>query len=61
MGNSISSFFYCDEFKTSSITKFNDNTRIYVADKNRDFWIGDLESRLNNKISQNTPSSEIGD
>ena len=61
MGNSISSFFYYEPFKTKCITKYKDEQRIYVVDKNRDYWIGGFERRLFENISQYTPLSKIGD
>ena len=47
MGNSFSSYFYDEGFKTKCITLFDPSTRIYIVDKNRNFWIGSLEKRLN--------------
>ena len=60
MGNSISSLFY-EPFKTKCITKYKDEQRIYVVDKNRDYWIGGFERRLFENISQYAPFSKIGD
>ena len=59
MGNSISSLFY-EPFKTKCITKYKDEQRIYVVDKNRDFWIGGFERRLFENISQYAPFREVG-
>jgi hypothetical protein len=59
MGNSFSSYFYNEEFKTKSLTLFDSSTRIFVVDKNRDFWIGSLEKRLNLNISENAAFCEV--
>mgnify|MGYP000102895129 FL=1 len=59
MGNSISSLFY-EPFKTKCITKYKDEQRIYVVDKNRDFWVGGFERRLFENISQYAPFREVG-
>lgn len=59
MGNSFSSYFYDEGFKTKSLTLFDPSTRIFVVDKNRDFWIGSLEKRLNLNISEDTTFCEI--
>ena len=59
MGNSISSLFY-EPFKTTCITKYKDEQRIYVVDKNRDYWIGGFERRLFENISQYAPFREVG-
>jgi len=59
MGNSISSLFY-EPFKTKCITKYKDEQRIYVVDKNRDYWIGGFERRLFENISQYAPFREVG-
>ena len=59
MGNSISSLFY-EPFKTKCITKYKNEQRIYVVDKNRDYWIGGFERRLFENISQYAPFREVG-
>ena len=59
MGNSISSLFY-EPFKTKCITKYKNEQRIYVVDKNRDFWVGGFERRLFENISQYAPFREVG-
>ena len=59
MGNSISSLFY-EPFKIKCITKYKDEQRIYVVDKNRDYWIGGFERRLFENISQYAPFREVG-
>ena len=58
MGNSISSLFY-EPFKTKCITKYKDEQRIYVVDKNRDFWIGGFERELFEQVPKYTPFKKI--
>jgi len=58
MGNSISSLFY-EPFKTTCITKYKDEQRIYVVDKNRDFWVGGFERRLFEQVPKYAPFREV--
>ena len=59
MGNSISSYFYYEPFKTKCITKYKDEQRIYVVDKNRDFWIGGFERELFEQVPKYAPFREV--
>lgn len=60
MGGFFSSLFYAEPLKIESITKYKDEQRVYVADKNRDFWIGTFEKKLFQEVPKYTAFRKIG-